>query len=99
MREIILDGRLLTTKNRLYEQLDEVFDFPEYFGNNLDALWDVLTDKTEPMTIHFTYVTKFLEEIGTYGDHVLHFFRKLEEKNEHVKVYYYLKESEKEIEE
>ena len=99
MKEIILNGRLLTTKNRMYDQFDEVFDLPEYFGNNLDALWDVLNETSEPMTIHFTYVTKFLEETGTYGESVLRFFRELEEKNKHVKVYYYLKDYEKEMEE
>lgn len=97
MKEVFLDGRLLTTKNRLYEQLDEVFELPDYFGKNLDALWDVLNERDEPITIHFIYVTKFLEKMGTYGENVLRFFRKLDQKNEHVKVYYYLKDYKKEI--
>lgn len=99
MKEVILDGRLLTTKNRFYEHLDESFEFPDHFGKNLDALWDVLNEETEPFTIRFIYVTKFLEDMDGYGESVLRFFRKLDQKNEHVKVYYYLKDYIKEIEE
>ncbi len=28
----------------IHEILKEAFDFPDYYGKNLDALWDCLTD-------------------------------------------------------
>lgn len=34
-----------------YDQISEALAFPGYFGRNLDALWDCLTDLTEPTVL------------------------------------------------
>ena len=47
MREIILDGQKLKDKETVHLYLKEKFQFPEYYGNNLDALMDCLTDLDE----------------------------------------------------
>ncbi|MBK8955139.1 MAG: barstar family protein [Saprospiraceae bacterium] len=39
-----LNGKLCTTSDDLYRQLKSHFEFPDYFGNNLDALYDCLMD-------------------------------------------------------
>ena len=89
MKEVILDGRLMTTKNRLYEYLEEAFDLPDYFGKNLDALWDVLNEETESVTLHFTYVQKFLEEMDGYGEQVIRMFTSLNQLNDQYEVKFY----------
>ncbi len=43
VRQIDLDGRKLTRDEAGYAYLAEKFDFPAYFGKNLDALYDLLT--------------------------------------------------------
>ena len=43
VRQIDLDGHKLTRDEAGYAYLAEKFDFPEYFGKNLDALYDLLT--------------------------------------------------------
>lgn len=40
----ILDGSRMRTLEAVYTELASQFSFPEYFGHNLDALWDCLTD-------------------------------------------------------
>lgn len=39
---VILNGRLIEKEGHKY--LKEILDFPEYYGENLDALYDCLTD-------------------------------------------------------
>lgn len=41
---ITLDGKLITDKDQLYESLSVQLLLPDYFGKNLDALFDLLTD-------------------------------------------------------
>lgn len=47
-----LDGALMTSPEALHDQLAETFDFPDYYGRNLDALWDLWTSLPRPFTIH-----------------------------------------------
>ncbi len=89
MKEVILDGRLLTTKNRLYDAFEEAFHLPDHFGRNLDALWDVLNEETEPTVIHFTHVHKYLEEMDGYSEQVIRMFTTLDQLNDQYEVKFY----------
>lgn len=51
MRKIVLDFSGLKTRNEIHEYLAEKMEFPEYYGRNLDALYDCLTDISEPTAI------------------------------------------------
>ena len=51
MNKIILDFNGLETKEAVQEYLVESFEFPEYYGMNLDALYDCLTDIDEATCI------------------------------------------------
>lgn len=42
MKTIELDGKLI--KEEGHDYLMEAFDFPDYYGKNLDALYDCLTE-------------------------------------------------------
>ena len=42
-----LDGRRLSDKEAAHVYLQEVLPFPDYYGQNLDALYDVLTEGSE----------------------------------------------------
>lgn len=47
MATYILDGNNMTTLDRVYDELEQVFDLPDYFGRNLDALEECLADMAE----------------------------------------------------
>ena len=49
MRRIILDALCLTEKKEAHLYLQKQFSFPEYYGNNLDSLFDCLTDFGETL--------------------------------------------------
>ncbi len=47
MREYILNGSSMTDPESMQDELQRCFIMPEYYGRNLDALWDVLTEFDE----------------------------------------------------
>ena len=44
MKKIILEGSQFTDILTTHKILKEIFEFPDYYGNNLDAFWDCITD-------------------------------------------------------
>ncbi|NTU16315.1 barstar family protein [Bacillus subtilis] len=72
MRKIIIDGRDIENIEVLHDVLKDKVDFPNYYGRNLDALWDCLTGWVDlPLTLvlkNFEFSNTFL---GSYADDVL----------------------------
>lgn len=79
MNDIILEGKEFTDKNRFHEIVKAKLNLPEYYGRNLDALWDCFTgDIGLPVTIiwnDFDYSKKYL---GDYAQKALEMFCKAE---------------------
>ena len=44
MREVVLLGSMMLEPERAHTYLEEELDFPDYYGKNLDALYDCLAD-------------------------------------------------------
>lgn len=47
MRKILLDFNMARTPEQVQEYLAQKFGFPDYYGKNLDALYDMLTELAE----------------------------------------------------
>lgn len=41
MKQYILNGQNMSTRENAYDEITRVLELPAYFGRNLDALWDV----------------------------------------------------------
>lgn len=69
---VILDARKLGMKESAHPYLKKVFGFPDYYGNNLDALYDCLSEmpSIRVLVIHS-------EEAGDYYSKVLSVFEDL----------------------
>ena len=50
---IIINLTGISSKEMLHSILKEAFDLPDYYGANLDALHDVLTEQSEGWVIVF----------------------------------------------
>jgi len=66
--QVIIDGRNMKDKQTLHAYLKEQCKFPEYYGNNLDALYDVLTDREEPLEIKLEHADELKEILCGYGE-------------------------------
>ena len=44
MREVYLEGRLMTDRAAAHAEIKDKLSLPEYYGANLDALWDCLIE-------------------------------------------------------
>lgn len=51
MKSVILDAKKMVEKEKMHEYLAKKFDLPEYYGKNLDALFDCLCETNEPTLI------------------------------------------------
>ncbi|MEC1403663.1 barstar family protein [Bacillus subtilis] len=80
MRKIMIDGKDFENIEVLHDVLKDKLDFPNYYGRNLDALWDCLTGWVDlPLTlvlIHFEFSNTFL---GSYADDVLEVLQEAQE--------------------
>lgn len=63
--EYKLDFSNITTKEELHDLLAKSLELPEYYGRNLDALYDCLTQM--PLCMISLYHIEALESLGDYA--------------------------------
>ena len=71
---IILDGRRMEDRDGLHAELKQKLSFPEYYGNNLDALNDCLGERRERELIVIEHAGDLLEGCGSYALGLLQVF-------------------------
>ena len=63
-----LDGAVLKTKEELHSKIQWQLNLPDYYGRNLDALWDVLSTWNKPLCIEVTHIAELQNYLGDYAD-------------------------------
>lgn len=78
MNIYLLDGKDMTSRKKAYRIIEQAMAFPDWFGNNLDALADCLSDLSADKTaIVFVNTDALVEHLGPYADKMLNCFRQL----------------------
>lgn len=67
MKTIYIDFTDIGDYEDFYDQLKEKLTLPEHFGNNLDALSDVITGALE-MPLHLEFVNMTVDQLETFED-------------------------------
>ncbi|MBQ8551338.1 MAG: barstar family protein [Clostridia bacterium] len=75
MKVIILDGARFTNKSAAHEYIAASLNFPTYYGKNLDALDDCLSELPRDTAVVITNAGRAKENLGAYADGILDDFR------------------------
>ena len=81
MNLVILDGEKITSKEELHRHLAWSLNLPEWYGKNLDALYDCLTDIRERTGIHVFNKDALYETLGPMAHGLLRVLRDAAEEN------------------
>lgn len=96
MKTVYIDFTDIGDYEDFYTQLKEKISLPEYFGDNLDALYDVITGELE-MPLHLEFVNLTVDQLETFED-LLTTLEDAEEQVEDFTFTYYLEQYEDEEE-
>ncbi len=87
MKTIALELSGVRTLWALHERLKETFDLPDYYGRNMDALWDCLHCAfEEDTTIELRNLSALPGELREAAETLLALFRELERTDPEVRV-------------
>ena len=92
--EIYIDFLEIGDYEDFYAQLKEKLTLPEHFGDNLDALFDIITGELE-MPLHLEFVNLSVEQLEIFED-LLTTLEDAEEEVEGFTFSYYLEQYEDE---
>ena len=68
MRKVEIQGNEINNEDELHEFLKKQLEFPDYYGENLSALWDCLTDLLpEEVTIEWFDFAESRKKFGKYA--------------------------------
>ena len=76
-----LDGEMMTDQKALHDYLKKQLDLPDYYGKNLDALYDLLTERLVPISIEFYNLSKAESLLGKYASSLVNTFKDAAEEN------------------
>ena len=85
MKRVWIDGKHITDMASLHSLVALSLGFPSYYGNNLDALYDCLTDLFEETEITVTNA-EYLKSSLEKGNAFLNVLKQAAEENEEIKV-------------
>lgn len=81
MKKITLDFENISNKEEMHKYLAEKFEFPDYYGKNLDALFECLTDIAEPTAVNI------INAINDYDEQIINVITSAEEGNDNLAVF------------
>ena len=88
-RVFYIDMSEVTTKDELQDLLVKELPLPDYYGRNLDALHDVLTENAEGWNLIFYNTTNAAWFLGKYFDALKRLAQEACEEVEELKIRFY----------
>lgn len=86
MMQITIDCGEITTAEQFHSALAQALGFPAHYGNNLDALFDCLTENRTDRELIFRNWHKLQYALKDYGEKILYVFKCACDENSHLTV-------------
>lgn len=74
MKDVVLDGKRMTSAEEAHRYLAGALDFPPYYGGNLDALADCLSELGEGVSVELKNAGAMRAQLGGYAESLLRVF-------------------------
>lgn len=69
--KLLIDGNKVDTKEKFHKIIKDLFDFPEYYGDNLDSLWDCLYEcRNKNIELSWINYSESYKSLGGYADKI-----------------------------
>ncbi len=85
MRKILLNGCKMDTREHTHCYLKRQLRLPDYYGANLDALWDLLSTYGMPVRITLINRAALIRSLGDYGSQLIQVLQQAERANSHLR--------------
>ena len=79
--ELIIDGSALPEAAAVHDLFTRALDLPEWYGRNLDALFDCLTDCPEALTVRLLHRDRLEDRLGRRGQGLTRLLRRAAAEN------------------
>jgi len=86
MNVITIDFTGCKHRDEIHFKLKEKLDFPDWYGQNLSALWDLLTGYIAPCEIHLTGLNNVSGELIPSVQKIVKIFQRAEAEYNHHKI-------------
>lgn len=86
MKQTVIDGSTIFTSPDLHDAISQVLSFPDWYGRNLDALYDCLTDIAEDTHLHIRNWHHIEFHLKDYSGKALYVFHCAHADNPHITV-------------
>lgn len=86
MKEVTIDCLTISDKAELHDTLAKALNFPDWYGENLDALYDCLTSIFEETTVTIENFSILEKNLDSYAAAFMKVMEKADEDNEKITV-------------
>lgn len=86
MQSLVLTAEVCSTKELLHQHIADELHFPAWYGGNLDALHDCLTDLREDVSIRIPNADELEAVLGPYARRLMRVLVDASSENPHIRL-------------